>query len=255
MKKLFNISVGLACLAVVGFLVAPKLFSSEGASQEAGKKTAAPIVRTELQLESPLKIVITSINSTDPLKPTIEYLLSNDGQKIVRAYTVRYDFTTSHSSFVAHECSVIRSRNSYLRPEQTTHGVVDGHGSSEPVTEVKLSVDVVEFDDGEFWGTDSTKTRDMISGMHSGVSMAVNFYQQKRKLVTLEKMTENLKAGTEQELLSYFPPSQDKSAEWSKGYQTGLASVRARLARAGEDHGAEEIDKELRQAASEIKRR
>lgn len=255
MKKHFGIGFGLSCMAITGFLIAPKFFNSSGAAQEPKGKTPPPVVQVDLQPELPLKIVVTSIDSTNPSRPRIEYLLSNDGQRAVRAYTIRYSFTTAHSNFIAQDFQIIRSRNSFLQPGQTKMGEMSSSGSSEPVIEVKLSVDVVEFDDGEFLGPNLTRTREKISGIHAGVKAAVSFFQQNKEHSGPENLLESLKIGIDQEIINRFPPEKDKSAEWISGYQLGIASVRARLAKANKDYGVDELEKELDRAIGEVKGR
>lgn len=239
--KIFGLVLLLVCSALL-------CLKSWSVNTKAVSKQS-DLVFADIQPESPLKIIITRVDLSNPLKPEVEYLLANTGQKIIRAYTVKHDFTTPHSHFTASDCQVIRSKYSFLQPGQTKSGTISSSGSSEPITKIKLTIDIVEFNDGEYWGPDLTKTRGMIGGMHSGVSVAISFYQQ--KLATLENLASSLETGVEQDIVSDFPPSEDKSPEWIKGYRAGVASVRARLAKANEDHGTEGIGMELKRAASE----
>lgn len=254
MKKYFDIRIGLICFATVGLLIVLKPFSSKGTSQEISRMSSVVVV--EDQPDSPLKIVITSANLAAFPTPEVQYLLINKSHEPIRAYTIKHTITTAHTQFSGHDCQVIRSVQSFLQPGQTARGTLNNNGSTELVTSIKLSVDVVEFDEeGQFWGPNSTKTRDLISGMHFGTKTAIKYYQQKRKLTDPAKLGESLKAGAEQNTMIDSQLIKEKTDEWLKGYQNAFAAVRKRLTRAYESYGVEELDGELNRAVNEIERR
>lgn len=255
MKNYFKTMVGLACVAIIGLLIVMKPSVSKGVIQETREKPAPPTVSVESQSGSPLKMIVTSVNSTDPLKPEIEYSLVNTGQKVIRAYAVRHAFITPHSKFTSSDCQVSRASTSFLQPGQTTYGSMNNSGSNETITSIILTVDVVEFDDGEYWGPNLTNARDLINGMHSGMKAAVGFYQQKKEKTNLEGIARNLTHRTEQDTATSLPLPENKSPEWNKGYKNGIASISARLTQAYNNYGIEELDNELSRAARQLERR
>lgn len=255
MKNYFRTMVGLACVVIVGLVIVMKPSMSRGTIQKTSGKSASPTVLAESQSGSPLKITIINVNSTDALKPEVEYSMVNTGQKVIRAYAIRQDFTTDHSKFTATDCQVGRSINAFLQPGQATQGSISNSGSNEPITRITITVDVVEFDDGEFWGPNLTNSRDLIDGMHYGKKRAIDFYQQRRKQITLEEIAKNLTAGIEQDAVTALRIPENKSNEWNKGYKAGIGSVRARLTQAYKKYGIEELDNELNRTVNEMERR
>jgi hypothetical protein len=252
MKKRVYPVTCLTCLAAIICLVATiKPSIAKGTFQKTSEKSESLKVSAENLTGAPLKLIVNNVNSIDSMKPEVTYSLINTSQKIIRAYAIRQDFTTANSKFTASDCLVIRSSNSFLQPGQTTPGSIGNSGSNEPITSITLTVDVVEFDDGEFWGKNTTNSRDLIDGKHYGIKKAVDFYQQKRKQALLEGMA----TGLEQDVVIALPTPENKSKEWIKGYKSGVTSVQARLSQAYKKYGIDELGHELNRASSEIERK
>jgi len=130
-----------------------------------------------------------------------------------------------------------------LQPGQSQWTSYGDTTYSEPVREIMLSVDFVEFADSTTWGPDTTRSSQRLAGMRDGMS-----FERNRLLTILNddgiaKLISDLDA----ELDINPPPG--NSSQWSEGFRTGAVQYRARLRRTRSQSGTPALESILRQPA------
>jgi len=192
-------------------------------------------VNVKSQPDSPLSIRTVRLIYDDPHRPAFEYTIVNISDKPIRAYTIRNDegLTGSNLSML----------NLPLQPGQSQQEGEDSTVFPEPVWQMLLSVDFVEFADGTAWGPDTTRSSQRLAGIRMGMTVERN------RLLTIlnddgiAKIISDLDAQ-----LEVNPPS-GNSSEWSEGFRTGTLQYRGRLRRARTLGGPAGLESILRQRA------
>lgn len=204
-----------------------------------------PRITVKKQKNVPLLISTTSVASNNPLKPIYNYSITNISDKSIRAYTIKSEvlFGEKNAQEIGSTLTHLPTMSNLLQSNQSRH-VNGGGGSSysEPVNEIILSVDFVEFADGSAWGEDYFKAAERLAGQRAGGKAAIRNFRQ--KLGTAEfRFTSNEIESESLELASAVGKS--KSSTWKEGYESGIGIVRNRLTRALNEGGIEEVKKEL----------
>ncbi|HEX8396374.1 MAG TPA: hypothetical protein VF644_02940 [Pyrinomonadaceae bacterium] len=207
--------------------------------------TEPPRINVKKQTNVPLLISTAVVTSNNPLKPIYNYTLTNLSSKSVRAYTIKSEvlFGEKNAQEIGSTLTHLPTMSNLLQSNQSRH-ISGGGGSnySEPVNEIILSVDFVEFADGSAWGEDYFKAAERLAGQRAGGKAAISNFRQ--KLGTAEfRFTSNEIESESLELASAVDKS--KSSTWKDGYQSGIGIVRNRLNRALNEGGIEEVKKEL----------
>jgi hypothetical protein len=233
------LSAGLLVLFLSLLFIMRSFQGTQGLARTAQESVRPPIVKTKQQDGSPLQISVLKVDVTDALDPAIQLLVSNSGDKPVQAFAIRHDdlTQTTRSSGVSISNAVLPG--AVLYPGRWTTETIGGTGYSEPVKQIVLSVDFVEFGDGITWGQDTFKSAERLEGDRAGAAAAKEYLT---KVVETEGENAILEA---LEKLKIDPPS-NRSPEWTQGFNKGINAVRARLQQTRKEHGTDMLYLELR---------
>ena len=190
-------------------------------------------VNVKPQPDSPISLTAVRIIFDDPYKPAFEYTIVNNNDKPIRAYTIRRDDGMTGSSLSMLNSPFLRGQSHSESIGDTTY--------SEPVREILLSVDFVEFADGTSWGPDTTRSSQRLAGIRAGMSVERNRLISVLDQDGLAKLIKDLDAQPD------VTPPPGNSSEWSEGYRTGTLQYRARLRRTRTQDGQTSIEWLLRQ--------
>ena len=192
-------------------------------------------VTVKSQPDSPLTISTVRLIYDDPHKPAFEYTVVNNKDKPIRAYTIRQD-----DGLVGSNLSML---NSPLQPGQSQWQSSGDTTYSEPLREIILSVDFVEFADSTYWGPDTARSSQRLSGIRAGMSLERNRLLTVLNDSGMAKMISDLDAE-----LNVDPPP-GNSSEWTEGFRIGTLQYRARLRRTRSQSGTAALESLLRQPA------
>ncbi|MBC7932779.1 MAG: hypothetical protein H7Z38_19630 [Rubrivivax sp.] len=240
--KLIVLSVLVSCLAF--------FTNKETHSRLAAAAPQALTLRIESQPQSPLQFSSTNILSSDPFSPKIEFTVTNTGAKGIRAFTVSREVVTDAGSRRAAILTNLTTQRKVLQPGQSKSDTVNEPYSPVPISSIILSIDFVEFVNGETWGKDAYKSGERLAGQRAGGRAA---YEHFRQLLTRKGSSALLKAITSEgdELV----PPQQNSPEWQDGFKTGVGLVRLRFNRAKKEGGLRGVELELQQPYDTSERR
>lgn len=195
------------------------------------------------QPDSPLLILPTFVDSSDPLRPRYGYTLTNISNKPIRAYTIQdgVSFGEDASTPTGTEFVHMPAVKLFLKPNETKQEE-GGRGRSYDSLPVKveLSVDFVEFADDTRWGNDTSKSGDLLDGVRAGGKAAIKKY---REILAIEGINGLEQALGNSDLVQ--PENQPKSAQWKDGFKTGFSIVKSRLSEAKKKGGQDGVKREL----------
>lgn len=243
-KFMSPFSIGMIFLAAISFGIVAGLRSSNTTTQ------AQQLIKSEIKdvrisirdlAGNPILISSPSSVSTDVYKPSYTLTLTNTGKKSIRAYTLRTQTGIGEQGRQLEESSLSHmiSENLLLLPGQSRQEINNGNGTfPEPVSQILISVDFVEFSDGTTWGEDKSKSAETLAGQRAGGAAAIAYY--KHKIDSGEFDPELVESG-EAEILKAVDSG--KSKAWKLGFQTGIGIVRGRLSRT--TGGMEAVKEEL----------
>lgn len=212
-------------------------------SKSSFSQTATPPrIMVAEQPGSPLLILSTYVESSDPLRPRYGYSLTNISDKPIRAYTIREIVSLGSGAPIigtelAHSPAVklfLKSHES--RQEEGGRGRI----YESPPDKVELAVDFVEFADGTRWGADASKSGDRLDGIRAGGKAAGKRYRE----IFANEGENGLEQALKSEVLIQ-PENQSKSNEWTEGFSTGVNTVKSRLSAAKKKGGHDGARREL----------
>jgi hypothetical protein len=193
------------------------------------------------QPSSPLLIVPTNVNSSAPLSPRYGYLLTNVGNKAIRAFAIQESVSLDAGPPIkgTHFAHLISARM-FLKPQETRQEE-GGLGSTyqTPPLKIELAVDFVEFADGTKWGPDEGNSADRLDGIRAGGRAAIKQYRD----ILLREGTGALEEALATSNIQ--PAEPPRSEEWAAGFKNGVSSVKSRLAKAKAGRGEEGLKHEL----------
>jgi hypothetical protein len=190
----------------------------------------------------PLKISSITTNATVAPDLSLTYAVTNVGGKQVDAYGIRVITISDKSTDEDLTFRFGDSPDKVLQPGQTEWGGFEAQAPSTPVKSVKLVVDFVEFADGTTWGVDKYKSSEWVVGYRDGVRAEAGRLIEVKNRAGTDGLIKFLGSDDEN-----TPAPPGKSARWEEGFHSGVASVRQRLKRAGEQGGSAGLEGELRQ--------
>ena len=211
----------------------------------AAAQTQEPTITAEIQADSPL--AITSFASAGRMALNSQFIefgfyVINVSSKPIRAFAIKQEISAGGTKLgggvTLHNPQLA---NSLLLSSQSTF--IGGTSNVNPGKQniITLSVDFVEFSDGSKWGVDSVKSAERTAGQRA----AAHFVSQRLLQVLNEGKVEDVMREIEGGTANIEPPS-DQSQEWKEGFRAGRVVVLNRLKRAKEQHGASELERELR---------
>lgn len=243
----FKLSLKLIILgAFIGLLVAFQSgdpFASVTAAQ-------APTVTVQAQPGSPIGISSIILDSPDPLEPEFKYLVSNESQKSINAYAIRYVVSAGGQLSEAIELRIGDSPDTAFAPGQVEWGAFTGQTSSQAIRSIELSVDFVEFSDGTTYGGDKHKSAEQLNGRRAGVRAEAERLIELRTGKGLEAV---LSAITGADGGAPAPPGQ--TPQWEEGFRGGVAALHGRLQRARQEGGPTKVEEELQRKSTLPERR
>lgn len=207
-----------------------------------GAQQSIPISVAE-QVDAPLRITIVSVDDSDPLKPRFNYAITNVSSKPIRAYAIQQvvSYGTEQAKVSGLELSHLPSLSLLLQPNQSRQ---ENGGSNanypQPVNEIILSVDFVEFTDNMTWGADAYKSSERLAGQRAGGKAAIKRFREKLSAGGLDAL---ISAITQDNVIT--PDFPNTSHEWQEGFQTGVGIVRNRLRDAKGKGGLAAVREEL----------
>lgn len=193
---------------------------------------------------SPLLILLTGTDSSNPLEPKYWYSITNTTEKAVSAYALQETVSLGAGVPIVGTGFVHFPAEQLLFQPHASRQEAAGIGKAyeRPPVELVLTVDFVEFADGSRWGDDVGKSGERLDGQRAGGNAAITKY---RDVLLTEGIAglESTLAFAETTLMS--PESATRSAEWRDGFRSGVNILKHRLADAKVKGGQEGIRKEL----------
>jgi hypothetical protein len=194
------------------------------------------------QSGSPILIISMYVDSSDPLRPRYGYSATNISDKPIRAFTIQESVSTGGGAPII-DTSLNHSPavKLFLKPNESRRqegGL--GRSYQSPPDKVELAIDFVEFADGSRWGADKSESGEMLDGFRAGGKAAIKKYRE-----ILNNQGAN---GLEQALEktdSMQPDNQSKSVKWLDGFNSGVGTVKSRLAATKTKGGQEAVKREL----------
>ncbi|HVF90963.1 MAG TPA: hypothetical protein VNH22_12920 [Blastocatellia bacterium] len=200
------------------------------------------------QVNSPVLISVASIESATAHRPHVELTITNRSAKPIRAIAIRYDTISMRTKSSGVQLSIGASAQPVLRPGHSKPMTIgENIEESSPIRKLILSVDLVEFSNGSTWGIDTYESRQRLEGMRAGT---------KAEAKSLLQLLESQGADAVLNAIA-GPPSipslSDHSAEWVRGYQTGINIVRSRLQQAKSTNNNTSLEREIRHSLEALK--
>ena len=127
-------------------------------------QTAPPLrIVVAEQPDSPLLILSTYVDASDPLRPRYGYSITNNSDKAIRSYAIQESVSLdAGASIISTSLTHAPAVKQFLKPHQSRQeewGL--GKTYPSPPIKVELAVDFVEFADSTRWGDDAGKYSDM----------------------------------------------------------------------------------------------
>jgi hypothetical protein len=212
-------------------------YNDDGFSQ-----TAPLRVVVAQQPDSPILVVSTYVDSSDPLRPSYGYTVTNTSDKPIRAYTIRESAGSSAGgAVVGTTLTHFPGVRLFLKPHESRQDEGGaGRVYESPRDKVELAVDFVEFADGTRWGDDKGKSGEMLDGYRAGGKAATKRYREILASGGADALEHALASQD-----SIQPDDKTKSSVWMDGFSSGVSRVKSRLSTAKAKGGQEEVEREL----------
>ncbi|MCP9495749.1 MAG: hypothetical protein MSG64_14980 [Pyrinomonadaceae bacterium MAG19_C2-C3] len=221
-------SVGTVCLL---------LLTAIAATQQ------TPKITIHGQQGTPIVISAQYVDASTPTKPIFIYVLANVSTKPIRAYTIKHEVSYGDAQYKSHGANSVQlpSISQALLPNRSRQEEGGGETRySQPVNEIALSVDFVEFADGTTWGEDEYKFAEKLAGVRAGGKAALKKFREKLNKGGLDALVEVL---TQDDITA--PDILNGSQERKDGFETGVSVIRHRLKQAKDKGGLEAVTREL----------
>lgn len=251
-QTLWAIVLGFVIISVVTVIIRPSRASfQKNENQNAVERNGAialplatnsPKIRIELQPDSPLIVSVSTTNALDPYAPDFSFRVVNRSTKDITAYAVRYETISETSKSGGMNLNNLSLTNQSLQPNSSRSETVDGISFSDPIKEVILSIDFVEFDNGNIWGIDVFRSAERLAGQRTGLRNVAD--------LLLRKLNEGgplavVDSNESSEADISLPPGQ--SSAWLDGFRSGKSIMRDRIRRASKQGDMRLVETELRQ--------
>lgn len=230
---------------IVGALSAGALFSLY--PQTAPKPATLKVLVAEQQ-NSPVLLLPTFVDDSNPLVPRYGYSLTNKSDKKITAYTIQRKAVLSDGGTnVGYHVVDFPAVKSLITPNQNRQDELGYVSFQLPPTSITLSIDFVEFADRTRSGADNSKTGEMLDGKRQGGQLAIKKFGE----ILASKGIEGLSASLESASL-IEPPDKTKSDAWLNGFRTGVNVTKLRLTTAKQKGGREGAEKVLKQGFDSV---
>ncbi len=223
----------------LGILIGSLLFFYHRPSSS---QTAALRVVAADQPDAPLRILPTFVDPENPLRPRYGYSITNTTDKAIVAYAIQESVSLGPGSpIVTTTLSHLPAKKLLLGPHDSRQEE-SGSGKTydRAPTEVRLSVDFVEFADATRWGEDQIRSGERLDGERAGGRAALKKY---REVLAADGVNVLIEALENPNLIQLGDPT--KSSNWLDGFKTGTSIVKGRLAAARMKGGHDAVRREL----------
>lgn len=240
MKKLL-LAAAACCLA------AAPVYAQPSSEQQSGPPPAAergkPAVKVREQQGSPLQVSMqTKWVSTDQQGLELYFVVTNAGERPVRAYTVRVGGVAEGEPGGGCFFHNTEKRGKVLQPGRSAgRSTWRAIPLSEPRPEIDVAVDFVEFNDGSTWGGDTCQSAELLNGLRAGGRAAQREFKKKLDARGVEALLREL----DDEDPALAPP-EGRSAAWERGFEGGVSSLRERIRKAHDEGGEPDVEDALR---------
>lgn len=231
------VKLSLKFLALGGLTGCLLFYSGYGFSQ-----ASAPRIVVTQQPESPLLIVPTYVDSSNPLRPRYGYSVTNTSDKPIRAFTIQEGVSLDAGApIIGTTLSHSPAVKLFLVPHDSRQKE-GGLGSiyQSPPIKVELAADFVEFADGTRWGEDKANSGDRLDGIRAGGKAAMKKCREILANGGTDRFEEALA-----NLSSILPENHSQSDVWVEGFSIGVNIVKSRLSEAKLKKGQDEVKREL----------
>jgi len=173
-------------------------------------------VLVKSQPDSPLLVTLSKAKNLQ--EPEIDLLLQNQGDRVVRAYTIGHEVVSEHSKAEGINFRNLRTVESLFLPGEARAESIEGftQPDSEPIERINIYVDYLEFDNGTTWGLDKFQSAELLAGQRAGARAVLDYLNEIRKEGGAMALT---KVGK----LNNIPisPPKNQSAQWLEGFRSG----------------------------------
>lgn len=250
MKNKFSNLSGLTLAAINAAIVCVFLivFPTVSLSQTPGDRRGIEplVVEIKEQTGSPVIITAVSIDISTASYQTVNFVIQNISDKNIKATVLLHGDKAEGATGSATSIYLSFTVGQMMREMVREEGV-----NTESSSKMFLSIDYVEFEDGSFWGDDSKKMSEHLSGFKEGQKNAAG---QIKDLLNDQKALSNFLG---QETTEIKPPdaSVQESDKWRRGYSTGYKSTFRALQSAYEKQGIEALSAKLKEIEKSIELR
>jgi hypothetical protein len=207
------------CVTALNILLAGFLLNSFGQTSRKDTQNQTPLkVEVAAQEDGPLRITLINVDNSPSWYQAISYAVQNTSNKPVRGYVVSANgkhtgkIVTSFFPITLFQARDAHQDEMALERENIRPGEA-----------LLLSVDYVEFEDGNSWGPNTQKQSDQIAGGRAGVESARLYFNEliaKRDMAVLTSLLEKNLVDVEVPF-----PDEVPSEQWKIGFEQGFKSV------------------------------
>ncbi|HXU37174.1 MAG TPA: hypothetical protein VN937_12500 [Blastocatellia bacterium] len=203
-------------------------FQAQGRQKNGGaEQTIKPQLKVAVkrQTDAPIAIKVSSVSEMATGSPQIAFVITNLGDKAIRAYTIRWEATIGSSHSAGMVLTNINVQESIFTPGQSrSESLSSLPSSTTPITRLVLTVDYVEFLDGASWGPDVQKSAEMLAGQRAGARAEAD---RLLRLLNTRGPSSVIESYTADESETLVPSG--NSEKWVQGFRSGRDTFRARL--------------------------
>jgi len=212
-------------IAVFLFMLSFQALPQPQASKETTPEKPKPLkLFIQSQPFTPLTITETSVDSTDPITPSIKVTLLNTSNLPIRAYTIKCETHFGKSNLSSYSLNNISFLEKVFRPQQARTLIFNDAAYSQPAQFAVLSVDFVEYLDSTRWGEDTYKSGERLDGWRTGAHTEAESILSQIRTNGLDIVLNHIQSkNSEVEFPSNVSP------EYLEGFRLGIDAVRARI--------------------------
>jgi hypothetical protein len=186
----------------------------------ANTRAQSPMVSVKQSADSPMSISVINTETTEAF--LVHFIVANTSDKPICAYSIRHDDSTGNSNLAGLSLNNSAQKNLLLMPGESREEIIGAH--SRIVESVVISIDYVEFLDGQAWGPDDFKSGERLAGTRAGAMAAADYLV---GLLETEGSISVMNAVGAEKFTIEVPAGH--SPEWLFGFEIGANAVRDRL--------------------------
>lgn len=205
----------------------------------------APVIVARNEPGSPLVISAERQLPKTEQAPEFLFNVTNVTNKAIIAFAIRVEEAAGQRTPTSKILLQSLELSATDLPPNRSRSIADTYENvSSEQHRVTLSVDYVEFSDGEKWGVDSLKSSEKVAGSRAGLEILMT-----RLAETIGGTNANDLANVLESMGNIEPPPQH-SEEWNYGFRWATSSVVNRLKRANQTGGLSQVNTELSRFAT-----